>query len=177
MVCNKVIRGNRSKVCRACYYSQPRPRKNPRDLFMSHVEKTNNCWKWKALINYLGYGKFRLYGDKNMGSAHRISWRLHKGPIPERRFVLHTCDNRACVNPDHLFLGTQDDNMKDASKKGRLQKGVQKYNAKLTDEKVRTIRNLFHIKKWSAGKIARIFGLNEANAWRIANRQAWKHVT
>lgn len=86
----------------------------------------DDCWEWLAVRNSDGYGKFRMPGDKSMESAHRAVWRLVVGPIPDDLHVLHRCDNRGCVNPRHLFLGTQADNVYDMVAKGRHVKRGQK---------------------------------------------------
>ena len=90
------------------------------ERFLLKVDKTDTCWLWSAAVNPKGYGCLGL-GTRGMGVvlAHRASWMLYKGAIPEGLSVLHSCDNPRCVNPDHLFLGTQQDNMKDRDAKGR----------------------------------------------------------
>jgi len=87
------------------------------ERFWAKVRKTKKCWLWTAATNEKGYGIFgvRKFTDK----APRISWRLTRGPIPEKLFVLHHCDNPLCVNPDHLFLGTNNDNVRDMFNKKR----------------------------------------------------------
>ena len=85
--------------------------------FFDKINKTDNCWLWTAAMRG-GYGVIKIKG-KGV-SAHRLSYEIHKGPIENGLLVCHKCDNRKCVNPDHLFLGTQSDNMIDCSKKGRL---------------------------------------------------------
>lgn len=94
---------------------------NLADRFFKHVNKTDSCWLWTASKNHKGYGQFGIGSRKNikMVKAHRASWILHNGEIPEGLFVLHTCDIRHCVNPAHLFLGTNADNMCDMISKGR----------------------------------------------------------
>jgi HNH endonuclease len=89
-----------------------------KDRFWTKVEKTESCWIWKAYKSKFGYGVVGLPGSKT-ASAHRAAWYLTHGEWP-KLFVLHRCDNRACVNPDHLWLGTQKSNMIDCAKKGRL---------------------------------------------------------
>lgn len=88
------------------------------DKFWLKVKKTESCWNWISSLNSRGYGVF--YYNKTVSLSHRVSWKLKNGEIPEKLFVCHHCDNPKCINPSHLFLGTQVDNMKDCSRKGRL---------------------------------------------------------
>jgi len=87
--------------------------------FLSKVQMTHSCWIWKASAkNQFGHGSFSVGNKRKF--AHRVSYELFVGPIPEGKCVLHTCDNPRCVNPGHLFIGTKKDNIKDALLKGRM---------------------------------------------------------
>ena len=95
------------------------------DRFWEKVDKSpaSGCWEWRSSIRGNGYGAFftHLIGEgRKCRGAHRFSWELKNGPIPDGLWVLHKCDNRICVNPDHLFLGDRVDNMQDCAKKGRV---------------------------------------------------------
>jgi hypothetical protein len=105
--------------------------------FWSRVQKSSGCWNWTGGLNYWGYGQMAFMG-KTMG-AYRASWIIHNGPIPNGFFVLHRCDNRRCVNPGHLWLGTQKDNIQDAVRKGRHRRQIEivthcKYGHRFTPE-------------------------------------------
>jgi hypothetical protein len=110
--------------------------------FMDYVspEPNSGCWLWTGAMNRDGYGHARR--DSKTQLAHRVSYQMHRGPIPEGMCVCHTCDEPSCVNPDHLWLGTHLDNVRDMNAKGRHHDASGEANgrAKLTIEKVREIR-------------------------------------
>lgn len=96
-----------------------RNRDNVKIRFENKIKRTNNgCWVWTGATAGRGYGK--LFVDGKDIRAHRVSWLLHRGELPDASFVLHRCDNPPCVNPDHLFLGDQYDNMRDCASKRRI---------------------------------------------------------
>lgn len=96
------------------------------------IDEKTGCWNWIACTQSNGYGRFSLSG-KSMGS-HRASFKIFKGDIPCGMDICHTCDNRKCINPDHLFLGTRKDNMQDAVSKNRQAQGFMLPHTKLTNE-------------------------------------------
>lgn len=146
-------------------YDDPRPTFEQR--FWSKVNKTGSCWNWTGMRFRLGYGAIRR--DRKMVSAHRVSWELHHGTIPGNLHVLHRCDNRSCVNPDHLFLGTHDDNMRDKVTKGR---GA----ASLTAEQVVEIRQRYRAGDVTQRELARTFNVDPSNISYIVSGKSWSHL-
>ncbi len=138
---------------------------------------TNGCWEWTRGRFNGGYGKFNKRAVKYDLShyAHRTSWIIHFGPIPEGLQVCHRCDNPGCVNPQHLFLGTSEDNMQDASRKGRMNTwrrlhGAQHGRAKLTLDQVRSIQMDDRPRK----DIAREYGVSLSRVSKIKQGNTWK---
>ena len=84
------------------------------------IKKRNGCWEWKGKLHPEGYGYTTKYETQKRAHVHRISYEIFKGEIPKGLYVCHACDNRKCINPDHLWVGTAKENMQDAKRKGRL---------------------------------------------------------
>lgn len=158
------------------------------DRFWAKVVKTDSCWPWTASKANKGYGAFgfRRDGRSVTVKAHRFSWELHNGPIPDGLCVLHRRDVPACVNPDHLFLGTKRDNNADMVAKGRhvpggtystarYRRGELSPHAKITEGIVVRIRDR-HARGESYAALARDFGLSWQTVGHIVRRERWKHV-
>ncbi len=129
------------------------------------------CWIFTGATKSDGYGTIRDK-DKTV-TVHRVSWLAHNGPIPINRQVLHRCDRPACWNPDHLFLGTHQDNMRDRQQKRRMPYGERGPSAKLTYEKVATIRTLLSSGR-SANSLAKEYGVAAQTIDAIRDRRTWK---
>lgn len=169
-------RGNLKKhnsACPACRQGASGPLE---DRFWRFVKKTRKCWLWTGATHEFGYGLLGKPGRSGNLRAHRVSWELHFGKIPKGRFVLHHCDNPGCVRPNHLFLGTHADNMRDMKQKGRAgQRGEKHTRTKLTAQDVRTIR-----RRIAAGEMQRTlaaeYGISETTVSGIKHRGVWSHI-
>ena len=156
-------------------------RKSLEDRFWEKVDKSDGCWNWTAGHNGRGYGAF--YGDGTMLRAHRVSYELHYGPIPKQdsyhgMCVCHSCDNKLCVNPDHLFLGTHQDNMDDMYDKGRdvPLAGIRNGNSKLTESDVLNIRKVSKHGLVTQKNLSILYGVSVQLISRVINRGIWSHV-
>ena len=157
-----------------------RHRRPVAERFHDRYEKSEGgCWQWLASGTSEGYGRIESGGRKIL--AHRLSFVLHKGEIPEGMLVLHRCDNPGCVNPDHLFLGSNADNSDDKVRKNRQSKGSahgswsrgeNHYRTQLTDEDIRRIRADSRPHK----AIGAEYGISFSHVSDIKRRVKWKHV-
>lgn len=149
------------------------------DRFWPKVDRCapEDCWEWQASLTPKGYGQIARGRGRSPAAAHRVAWELTNGPIPGGQVLCHKCDNTKCCNPNHLFIGTQKDNMADAARKGRISrahqlKGEDHNQAKLTEDDVRAIRASDKSQK----ELAREYGVAKGTISFIVNRQTWKHV-
>ncbi len=148
-------------------------KKTTEDLFWEKVDKEEGmgCWTWTAYRNKKGYGRFAL-GRKSRG-AHRVSWLLSFGPVPYGLCVLHSCDNTSCVNPAHLFLGTNADNVADMVSKGRNARGESHASSKLTEDDVRNIL----LSDTHAVELAAKYGVKKSCIYLVRRRINWRHLS
>ena len=130
----------------------------------------SGCWIWMSTIEKSGYG--RVCAGKKPFFAHRVSYELKYGEIPQGMMALHHCDVRCCVNPDHIFVGTQQDNMTDKVRKNRQAKGCRHGNAKLTEDQAREIKFSSEV----STKLAAKFGYSASMIREIKNGNLWKHL-
>lgn len=145
--------------------------------FWSKVEIRGNddCWPWVASTYRSGYGRFgsgRRHPQLKTQLTHRVSWTLKNGTIPDGLHVLHKCDNRVCVNPGHLFLGTSADNTADMVDKGRQAQGSRNGCTKLTEAQVLAIRSDTR----SCWAISSDYGVTHTQVFRIKSRRQWAHL-
>lgn len=152
-----------------------------RNRFWSQVQKTASCWLWIGATREDGYGIISVNGRPTR--AHRYSWTMHRGEIPNGLHVLHRCDTPACVNPDHLFLGTNADNVADREAKGRgspppdvHHRGDDHPSSKLTEAIVREIRASYRPRVVTQAELAKRYGVSEAAVWAVLHGQNWRHV-
>jgi hypothetical protein len=151
-----------------------------KDRFLSKVNKTDSCWLWIGHKVYAGYGAI-FCGVTGKGNipAHRASWMIYKGEIPNKLWVLHKCDNPACVNPEHLFLGTCQDNVADMIKKGRKvsnpPKGEKSNFAKFSNDQIKMIRNLYKSKNILLREFAQLFNVDAKTIGRIIRKDTYKN--
>jgi len=148
------------------------------------VDSEESCWVWRGTTNRSGYGFFKVKaGEQRL--AHRVSWEFRNGPIPAGLCVCHRCDNPPCVNPAHLFLGTQGDNLADMRAKGRQGHGTigrpgtpgeDHGSAKMTDEKVREIRSRYALGGITQVALASEFSIDQKQVSNIIRRVNWRHV-
>lgn len=141
-------------------------------VYVSIAEGHDECWTWTAARNHWGYGNMGV-GGRRTALAHRVAWVLFRGPINNGLHVLHRCDNPPCVNPDHLFLGSDKDNHRDAMSKGRTMHGVQLPQARLTPDVVRFIR----ASPLSGRRIAAQVGVSLTAIQNARTMQTWSRVT
>lgn len=142
------------------------------------------CWVWTACTNRKGYGQLNRGGrEEGLVLAHRASWEIHKGKIPEGLWVLHKCDNPPCVNPDHHFLGDVVDNYKDMIKKGRyspppesFRRGEKHHSCKLTPSQVISARLAFDTGTATITDLALKHGVARATMHAIVIRKTWRHI-
>lgn len=162
------------------------------EIFWSYVDRSGDedaCWLWTGCTNKHGYGVFSQ--DGKAIRAHRIAYFLTYGVDPGSLFCCHTCDNRACVRPSHIFLGNQSDNMRDAAAKGRCQNGDAHYMrrhpelrtrgerkgiSKLKDADIVEIRRLYATGEWFQKEIAAKFGVTQATIWAVLSGKTWTHI-
>lgn len=137
----------------------------------------NRCWLWKGATDIPGYGVL-LESRTRSYRAHRVSWTIKNGPIPDSLMLCHRCDVRNCVNPDHLFLGTRRDNLDDMVKKGRQSAscGENHYLSKLTQKQVVFILNQWRRKQMSQAQLSAKFGVCQGAISRIVNGKGWQRA-
>lgn len=140
------------------------------ERFWNKVQKTETCWLWEGAKQSGGYGRFIYEGF--VDGAHRVAYRLLKGPIPKGLHVCHSCDTPSCVNPDHLWVGIAKQNQSDCIAKGRKAK----QNSKLTIDQVREIRDKYIPRKYHLDKLASEYGVDRAQIHRIVTHQRWKDI-
>lgn len=186
------VKRGRGKFCSSrCYHADPsrcgRPPTQPiEDRFWRYARKGADCWTWTGACSIGGYGQMGIKG-KTVG-AHRISYEIHIGPVPQGLYVLHRCDNPPCCNPRHLFLGTIADNNADRDAKGRVSRGdhvdpacrargERCHKSPLTEEIVRTLRRDYALGGVSLKTLAQRYQVTKTTVRRAIQGDTWKHVS
>lgn len=160
----------------------------PEHTFWSHLDKSGACWLWPRAVNNHGYGVLQV--QKRLHLAHRFAWSLVAGPIPSGMNVCHRCDVPRCCRPDHLFLGSHAENMRDMARKGRsaagernglrrhpdrAPRGERQGGAKLTAPLVQEIRQRYASGE-AVAALATVYAVGNRTVWNVIERKTWRHV-
>lgn len=183
-ICDETVRKH---LMRQGIERRPKSHKKPKPIptwegyFKSRVEPSGECLLWTGFRDETGYGRCQAAFAPQIFFAHRLSWFLRHGSLDLSLRVLHTCDTPPCVNPDHLWLGTQTDNIADMVSKGRQRRGPNVWgedhpHAKLSEQDVIRMRKLRDSTGLAFNKIAKKFGVTTMTAWRACNGQCWGHI-
>lgn len=175
LICER--KGSMSCGCLKAERAGQQRRRPLRERFEAALEKTpGGCWEWKKYRNERGYGVMGVGGTTRL--AHRVMWELTHGPIPEGMLVCHSCDNPACCNPEHLWLGSNSQNVADMRAKGRARalKGTKNANAKLTADEVRAIRQRYAAGGISQQALADEYGLSQPAVGRVVRGVGYQDV-
>jgi hypothetical protein len=150
--------------------------------FEKHVVRTEGCWGWKGSLTKQGYPVMSCRKEIGSDRGHRASWIIHKGVIPPGMYICHSCDNPICTNPDHLWVGTYQQNQDDKMKKGRhrwepppIKKGEENASSKLKTEDVIKIKTMIK-EGYSLAFIGKQFNVHRKTIGRIKNGTHWNHV-
>lgn len=147
------------------------------DRFWEKVNKKSDdeCWEWIGYKDNKGYG---ILNNQHSTKAHRISWVIHNGKIPNKMCVCHHCDNPSCVNPNHLWLGSVAENNRDKELKGRHNglRGERNFGSVLTEKQVLVIRDLYKTGNYSTYDLSEIFEVSRNCISRIINRKTWSYL-
>lgn len=169
-----MFRSNRSKRAKGlfCSIDCANYRGTLQERFDKYIglKQQNGCILWNGFLDNKGYA---CLGNIK---AYRLSYELFRGAFNKSLFVCHKCDNPQCINPNHLFLGTHQENMDDMKIKGRGHLGEKHGMAKLTNEEVLEMRKMFECGNISMRKLGRLFGVAYATARNIIKRKYWKHI-
>lgn len=169
------IKWSQGCIAKSCGCLPKKKQESAENRFWKFVKKTEDCWLWTGTITYRGHGRFRDGSSRNMG-AHRFSWELHFGSIPEGLFVCHKCDNPPCVNPNHLFLGTHADNMEDMRKKHRAAHGENHGTNKLLEKDIYAIRDKLSEGVFTIAEVAKLYGVSPSLVSKISQGRIWRHL-
>jgi hypothetical protein len=176
---HKACAGGHLKHCKQCVLAAQKAKRaaiadrpDMRTRFESKFIVTPGCWPWQNSRDTSGYGLFLL--NRKQCKAHRVSYEMYVGPIPDGLHVLHSCDNPRCVNPDHLSVGTNLENMQDRERKGRgvRQFGEKHHNSKLTTSEAKAIR----ADQRKQRDIAAEYGVSQHTVWQIKKNLIWREA-
>jgi len=142
------------------------------------IKDEDSCWIWKGKHCHNGYGQLKINRKDKM--AHRVSWIIHFGEIPEGMIVCHHCDNPECVNPKHLFIGTYKDNIADCIRKGRnktsILRGESNGSSKLKDSQIPIIRQKYSTGEYSLRKLGKEYGIGFEAIRRVIKHMSFKNI-
>lgn len=142
---------------------------------LKYRKDDSGCWIWTASVAGKGYGQIKLPGQRKQIYAHRLSYMIHKGEDPGKKHICHTCDNPRCVNPEHLFIGTSQDNHDDMKAKGRHTFGEKSATVKLTEKQVEQIMDMLKANVPQT-RIAKAFNVHQTTISKIHRKERWQHI-